>query len=26
MQQWADMLDAWKTGAKVLPLHSAMVA
>jgi integrase len=26
MQQWADMLDAWTTGAKVLPLRSTFVA
>ena len=23
MQQWADMLDAWRKGAQVLPLRSA---
>ena len=26
MQHWADMLDAWRTGGKVLPLRSALVA
>ena len=26
MQQWADTLDAWRAGAKVLPLHSASAA
>jgi integrase len=24
MQQWADMLDAWRDGAKILPLRQAM--
>ena len=23
MQQWADLLDAWKAGAKVLPLRTS---
>lgn len=23
MQQWADMLDVWKAGAKVLPLRTS---
>jgi integrase len=23
LQQWADMLDAWRTGAKVIPLNTA---
>ncbi len=26
MQHWADMLDAWKTGAKVMPLHTVSAA
>ena len=26
MQQWADMLDVWRTGATVLPLRTALAA
>ena len=26
MQQWADMIDAWRTGATVLPLRTALAA
>jgi integrase len=26
LQQWADMLDAWRTGAKVIPLQQGNAA